>query len=120
MAQAPQPPAQQQQQTPHEAFKKFPLEPHHEVGETFVNQIGLTTFDNSGLHMELAVARMDEMRAGGTPTGKRHVVCRLVMSPQCVIDLINQMQKITAQLVQMGLVKVDQPSVPVQPTAKTN
>src|SRR5262250_917250 len=41
MAQSPQQP----QQSPHERFKKFPLVHHHEVKETFVDQLGLFMFD---------------------------------------------------------------------------
>jgi hypothetical protein len=56
MAQSPQQP----QQSPHERSKKFPLVHHHEVQETFVDQLGLFTFDGGTLRMELAVARMNE------------------------------------------------------------
>jgi len=116
MAQSPQQP----QQSPHERFKKFPLVHHHEVQETFVDQLGLFTFDGGTLRMELAVARMNEPKPPAQPTGERHIVARLVMSAPCAIDLINQMQLIAAQLAQAGLIKMERPPTSVQPTEKAN
>ena len=104
----------------HELYKKFPLVHHHEVQETFVNQLGLFTFDGGTLRMELAVARMNEPKPPAQPTGERHIVARLVMSAPCAIDLINQMQLIAAQLAQAGLIKMERPPPPVQPTEKTS
>jgi len=116
MAQSPQQP----QQSPHERSKKFPLVHHHEAQETFVDQLGLFTFDGGTLRMELAVARMNEPKPPAQPTGERHIVARLVMSAPCAIDLINQMQLIAAQLAQAGLIKMERPPTSVQPTEKAN
>lgn len=100
----------------HEAFKKFPLIAHHDVRETFADQIGAVSFDGSTFRMELAVARMNEPQAGGVPSGERHTVCRLVLSAPCVIDLINQMQRIAAQLAAAGLIKTENRTERVSPT----
>jgi len=116
MAQSPQQP----QQSPHERSKKFPLVHHHEAQETFVDQLGLFTFDGGTLRMELAVARMNEPKPPAQPTGERHIVARLVMSAPCAIDVINQMQLIAAQLAQAGLIKMERPPTSVQPTEKAN
>jgi hypothetical protein len=112
--------AQQPQQSPYELYKKFPLVHHHEVQETFVDQLGLFTFDGGTLRMELAVTQMNEPKPPAQPTGERHIVARLVMSAPCAIDLIKQMQLIAAQLAQAGLIKMERPPPPVQPTAKAN
>ena len=104
----------------HELYKKFPFVHHHEVQETFVNQLGLFTFDGGTLRMELAVARMNEPTPPAQLTGESHIVARLVMSAPCAIDLINQMQLIAAQLAQAGLIKMERPPPPVQPTEKTS
>jgi hypothetical protein len=42
------------------------------------------------------------------------------MSAPCAIDLIKQMQLIAAQLTQAGLIKMERPPTPVQPTEKAN
>jgi hypothetical protein len=94
---------------PHQAFKKFPMVAHHEVGETFADQIGTVTFDGATLRIELAVARMNEPTPGAQPTGERHLVCRLVLSAPCAVDLINQMQTIANQLAAAGLIKTEPP-----------
>ena len=101
--------------TLHETFKKFPLTPHHEIGETFADQIGLTTFDGSTLRIELAVARVTEIKSPTQPSGERHVVCRLVLSAQCAVDLINQMRQISSQLASAGLLKTENSQAELQP-----
>jgi hypothetical protein len=105
---------------PHETFKKFPLVPHHEVNEIFADQLGTMLFDGSALRMVFAVTRLEEPKQGGQPTGNRHVVCRLALSAPCAIDLINQMQLIAVQLASAGLIKMESPPSPVQPTSKPN
>jgi hypothetical protein len=97
---------------PHEMFKKFPLVPHHEIGETFADQLGLAMFDGTTLRIEFAVARMDEPKPSKNPTGERHVVCRMVLSTPCAIDLINQMQMIATQLANAGVLKTNPPPPP--------
>jgi len=93
---------------PRELFQKFPVEPHHEVKETYADFLGLTSFDGSSLRIELLVARMEDPKPPAQPTGQRHIVARLVLSPACAIDLINQMNQIAAQLAQVGLIKMEQ------------
>src|SRR5262245_31907527 len=90
---------------PHEAFKKFPIEPHHEVREVFADHVGLAAFDGHVLKIELAVARMDEPKPPAQPTGKRHIVCRLALSVDCAVDLMNQVNQIGAQLAKAGIIK---------------
>lgn len=104
--------------SPHEAFKKFPVVPHHEIGETFVDQMGTVSFDGATLRIEFAVARMDELKPGSQPTGERHTVCRLVLSAPCAIDLMNQLQHVAAQLAAAGLIKTES-AKPIQPTPAT-
>lgn len=90
---------------PRELIKKFPIAHHHEVPETFADTMGMTSFDGATLRLEFAAARMNETKPPAPPTGERHVVCRLVLSAPCAVDLINQMHLIGAQLAAAGLVK---------------
>jgi hypothetical protein len=104
--------------TPRETFKKFAMVAHHEIAETFVDQLGTITFDGNTLRLELAVARMKESHEGGQATGERHMVCRLVLSTPCAIDLINQMQGVAAQLTATGLIQKN-PIPPPNPGGKS-
>jgi len=104
--------------TPHEVFKKFKLVPHHELSEIFADQLGLSLFDGTGLRLEFAVARVEEPKPPAPPTGERHVVCRLVLSVPCAVDLINQMQNIGNQLAAAGLIKME--GAQAKPTQKMN
>ncbi|MGH6737343.1 MAG: hypothetical protein ACRECX_14900 [Methyloceanibacter sp.] len=93
---------------PRDTLKKLPLEPHPEVGEVFADTMGVSFFDGSTLRLEFAASRMSEPKADKTPTGARHVVCRLVLPAPCAVDLFNQLQQIMRQLAQSGVVKMEQ------------
>jgi hypothetical protein len=96
------------------------LEPHHEVSETFADSIGLTLFDGHTLKLEFVAARIEEPNQPSTqPIGTRHVVARMVLSVNCAVDLINQMQRVGAQLAQAGLVKAEQPTTGAKPIEQT-
>jgi hypothetical protein len=95
-------------ETSHETMKKFPIALHHEIRETFADQLGALLLDGSTLRVEFLVARMEgEAKPAHPPTGERHVVCRLVLTHNCAVDLINQMNYVAAQLAQAGIVKTD-------------
>ena len=78
--------------SPTDMMKSFPLNPHHEIGEILVDNIGSLFFDSQTLRLELTVARVNEIRPETKPTGERHVVARLALTLPCMMDLINQMQ----------------------------
>lgn len=93
---------------PNEMMKNFPLNPHHEIKETFADTLGSVFFDGQALRLEFTVGRMNELKAPATmPTGERHVVARLALTLPCTIDLINQMRSLAGQLSQAGLLKTD-------------
>jgi hypothetical protein len=104
--------------SPQEMMKKWRLDHHHEVTETFADSIVLTYFDGNTLRLEFAVVRMEESLSPAQPSGTRHVVSRMVLSANCAVELINQMQQIGAQLAQAGVLKVEQPANPSQPKPK--
>jgi hypothetical protein len=87
----------------------LPINPHHEITETFADQVGTMYFDGTSLRIDLMVTRVE--KPTNPPTGERHVVCRLVLAPRCTVDLINQLNKLSAQLAQAGLLKPE-PSSP--------
>ena len=98
-----------------ELLKKFPVVAHHEIAETFADSIFVTFFDGNTLRLEFTAARIDELKPPNQPSGARHVVCRLVLTAPCAIDLINQMRQITAQLEQAGVVTTEKARAEPQP-----
>src|SRR5579872_6433685 len=91
--------------------RTLPIVPHHEVGETFADQLGALMFDGSLLKIDFLAVRLGAAMPPATPTGERHVVARLVLSPSCTMDLINQVKRLADQLTQAGLIKVEQGKV---------
>jgi hypothetical protein len=101
---------------PQETMKRYPVVPHHEVKETFADQIGSTMFDGSSLRIDFLVVRMNEPVApGGAPIGERHVVSRLVLSMSGTTDLMNQMSRLAGQLTQAGVLKTEQGEITPTP-----
>jgi hypothetical protein len=91
--------------------RKLPIIPHHEVSETFADQIGAITFDGSILKLDFVAVRLSAAMPPAPATGERHVVARLVLSPAGTVDLINQIKKLADQLTKAGLIKAEQDQV---------
>jgi hypothetical protein len=92
---------------PQDTSKRYPIILHHEVTETFADQVGYMMCDSSILKIDFTVVRMSEPSPTAPPTGELHVVSRLVLSMGCAIDLINQMGKLAGQLAQAGIIKME-------------
>ena len=61
----------------------FPKEEQHDIKETFADSLGQCFFDGQTLQLELCSTRLDEAKAPpAKPTGKRHVVARIVLTPR--------------------------------------
>ena len=90
---------------PENPTESLPINLHHEIGETFADQLGTMYFDGTSLRIDFLVTRVEKPTQ--PPTGERHVVSRLVLSPRCSAELINQLHKISAQLAKSGFFKVD-------------
>jgi hypothetical protein len=98
MAQAPQP-----QQKPESLKVEFVDLP--QITETFADSIQTLFFDGQNLRVVFCATRLDEPKSGERPEARRYPTCRLVLSAQGTIDLINRIQKISAALVRDGHVK---------------
>jgi hypothetical protein len=105
---------------PPEMSKKLPVVPHHEIRETFADQVGFMICDGSTLRIDFEVVRMNEPVSLEPPTKERHVVARLALPMSCAIDLINQVGRLAGQLAQSGLIKTEQGQVQVVPQNKPN
>jgi hypothetical protein len=101
-----------------ETSRKLPIVPHHEVSETFADQVGALIFDGSVLKIDFVAVRMGAAMPPAPVIGERHVVARLALSTAGAIDLINQVRQLANQLAQAGLIKTEQGQV--SPPAKSN
>jgi hypothetical protein len=101
-----------------ETSRKLPIIPHHELSETFADQVGAIMFDGSILKIDFVAVRLGAVMPPAPTTAERHVVARLVLSPGAALDLINQVKQLADQLAQAGLIKTEQGQV--TPPAKSN
>src|SRR5258705_1251513 len=84
--------------SPNSIMKNFPVNPHHEISETFCDTLGSLLFDGQTLRLEFTVGRLDEQKLPTTtPTGMRHVVARIALTLPATIDLINQVRAMAEQ-----------------------
>ena len=98
----------------HELAKRAPLVSHHEVKETFADQMSTVFFDGSTLRIDFAATRLEEpagaVTAQNEPKRERHIVCRLVLTSGCAVDLINQMKQMADQLAKVGVLTATAPT----------
>lgn len=84
--------------------------PH--ITETFADALTGLVYDGQTLRIEFAVTALDEMKPNAPVTGRRFPACRLVLTPNAAVDLINRMQQVAAALTQAGVLKAQQPAAP--------
>lgn len=77
---------------------RYPKEDHHEVSETFADSLGFLTYDGRTLRLELTCSRVDELMPEKETRGRRHVVARLVLTPEAAGELHARLEDIAAQL----------------------
>lgn len=76
-----------------------------ECRETFADSINNVFFDGQTMRIEFGVTRMDELKQGQPPSGRRYPACRLVLPVSAALELINRMQQTATALQQAGLLK---------------
>jgi hypothetical protein len=84
---------------------KFRFEDNPALAETFADSIGEWFFDGSTLRIEFTVSRIDPRKDGEAPTGRKHPTCRLVLSSNGAIELMNRCRQFSVALEKAGLVK---------------
>jgi len=82
------------------------------VTETFADSLTGLVYDGQTLRIEFAVTALDEMKPNAPVTGRRFPACRLVLTPNAAVDLINRMQQVAQALTQAGILKAQQPAPP--------
>jgi len=76
-----------------------------EVNETFADSVGKVFFDGTVAQIELLVSRWDETKPPAAPTGRAVTACRLVLSANGLIDLIDRMDQLRSALESDGLLR---------------
>jgi hypothetical protein len=84
-----------------------------ELNETFVDSMGLSTFDGAAARLTFCVMRMQEPQQGKQAQFKRYPVCRMVLTPEAMVDLFNRLNQMMGALQKLGLVKLE-PGKPPQ------
>jgi len=85
---------------------QFPKEERHDIRETFADSLSQCVFDGQTLRLELCSIRLDEAKPPpAKPTGRRHVVARIVLTPGGAIELFNACIQIAGQFKQAGILK---------------
>jgi len=82
--------------------------PH--ITETFADSLTGLSYDGQTLRIEFAVTTLDEVKPNAPVTGRRFPACRLVLTPNAAVDLINRMQQVAAALTQAGILKAQPPA----------
>ena len=75
------------------------------VTETFVNSMGKCFFSEGVANIELCVTRLDKPEPPKPPTGKKYPACRLVLTPQVVIQLFQGLNAIMGAMQKEGIIK---------------
>jgi len=71
-----------------------------EISETFVDTLERMLFDGQTLRMTFAVNRMDNPEPPKPTTGKRHPVCRIVMTAAAAAEFVNKIRQLETALAQ--------------------
>ena len=103
-------------------MKKIPAEQvqdvdRPELNETFVDSLGLSTFDGAAARLTFCVMRIQEPQTGKPAMFKRYPVCRMVLTPDAAVELFNRLNQMMGALQKLGLVKME-PGKPPQPVEK--
>jgi len=80
-----------------------------QIVETFADSLSGLLYDGQTLRIEFAVTTLDEMKPNAPVTGRRSPTCRLVLTVNAAVELINRMQQVAAALTQAGIVKAQTP-----------
>ena len=85
---------------------QFPKEERHDIRETFADSLSQCVFDGQTLRLELCSIRLDEAKPPpAKPTGRRHVVARIVLTPGGAVELFNACRQLAGQFKQAGILK---------------
>jgi hypothetical protein len=76
-----------------------------ELPETFIDSVHSAFFDGVTFRLELCATRMDEPKPAQPQSAKQYPICRLIMPPQAMLEVYNQLQGLVNMLIQQGVLK---------------
>ena len=88
-----------------------------ELQETFADSLGMSSFDGQAMKITFCVQRLQPPKPPKPPTAKKYPSCRLVLTPEAVVELFNTLQQTMGALQKAGLIKVED-GKPVQSVDK--
>lgn len=86
-----------------------------ELAETFVDSIGMVNMNNGIGSIELCVTRFDKLEPPKPVTAKKYPVARIVITPQALIELHQNLAKFMAVMEKEGIIKIEQPPQAQEP-----
>ena len=85
---------------------QFPKEERHDIWETFADSLSQCLFDGHTLRLELCAVRLDDVKPPpAKPTGKRHVVARIVLTREGAAELVNACMQMAGAFKKAGILK---------------
>jgi hypothetical protein len=106
--------AEETRKTPEQPTLKLEHVDLPELPETFADSINQVFFDGQTLRINFGVTRVDP--PAQPQTARRYPACRLVLTPGAAVELMNQIQRLTAGMIQAGVLKAAA-TAPAAPTA---
>ena len=88
-----------------------------ELAETFADSIDLVFFDGQTVRIDYGVTRFSQSQQSGSVSARRLPACRLVLTPGAAVELMNQIQRLMARMIQAGVLK---PTAQPSPDKKAN
>jgi len=80
-----------------------------DIHETFVDALGLTTFDGHSMRVELCILRYDQPNPPKPMTARKYTAARLALTPEVTVELFNQLQGMINVMKQQGMVTHKEP-----------
>jgi hypothetical protein len=99
-----------QSQPTNAAAMQFEFIDRPDLTETYADSIHSISFDGQSLRLIFSVTRLNDVKQNQPTSGKRYPSCRLVLSVNAGIELINQTRQISAALMKAGLIKENTPA----------
>lgn len=81
-----------------------------ELCETFVDSVGLVSFDGQTARIELCVTRYDPPKPPARPSARKYPAVRLVLPPETLAELFTQLRGVIGALEKQGILKTPPPS----------
>ncbi len=83
-----------------------------EISEVFCDSVRTVSMGPQGCMLELTVTRMVQTALDTPPQPKQYTACRLVVTPQAMLQLHSQIGAVTEMMKRNGMLKIVTPEQP--------